>query len=69
MLILLLLIVSLIFPYVIVTLVVWETCRHFFNLEFTPCKAEQPLMRHKVTEKGSTRRVKHTGHLFRKNLQ
>ena len=32
------------------------------KLEFTPCKAEQPLQR-------STKRLTHNENLFRKNLQ
>ena len=37
---------------------------------FTPWKAEEPLCtRHGVTIKGSSKRLKHTGNLFRKNLQ
>ena len=41
----------------------------FFKLVFTPCKAEQPLRGMELQEKGSTKRLTHTGNLFRKNLQ
>ena len=41
----------------------------FFKLGFTPCKAEQPPIRHVFTRKRSTYRLKNTGNLFSKNLQ
>ena len=41
----------------------------FFKLGFTPCKAEQPLRGMEVQEKKDPKRLKHTGNLFRKNLQ
>ena len=42
----------------------------FFQLGFTPCKAEQPLHGvHGVSGKRSTKRSKHKGNLLRKNLQ
>ena len=41
----------------------------FFKLGFTTCKAEQPLQSMELQEKKSTIRLKHTGSLFRKNLQ
>ena len=41
----------------------------FFKLGFTPCKAERPLQGMELTTKKSTKRLKHTGNLFRKNLQ
>ena len=40
-----------------------------FKLGFTPCQAEQPLQGMALQEKKSTKRLKHTGNLFRKNLQ
>ena len=40
----------------------------FFPLGFTPCKAEQPLQGMEL-RKRSTKRLEHTGNLFRKNLQ
>ena len=40
----------------------------FFKLGFTPCKAEQPLQGMQLQGKKSTKRLKHTGNLFRKNL-
>ena len=36
---------------------------------FTPCKAEQPLQGMELQEKRSMKRLKHTGNLFRGNLQ
>ena len=36
---------------------------------FTPCKAEQPLHGMELQEKRSMKRLKHTGNLFRGNLQ
>ena len=40
------------------------------KIGFPPCKAEQPLTkRHGVTRKRSTKRLNHTGNLFRKKLQ
>ena len=39
----------------------------FIELAFTPCKAEQPLRGMELQEKAD--RLKHTGTLFRKNLQ
>ena len=41
----------------------------FILLEFMPCKAEQVAMRHGVTRKKSTTKLKHSGNLFKKNLQ
>ena len=41
----------------------------FFQLEFTPCKAEQPLHGMKSQQKEAQKRLHHTGNLFRKNLQ
>ena len=43
----------------------------FFKLGFTQCKAEEPLQGMKLQEKEveSTKRLKHIGNLFRKNLQ
>ena len=41
----------------------------FLKLGFTTCKAEQPLQSMELQEKKSTIRLKHTGSLFRKNLQ
>ena len=41
-------------------------CRIFFELGFTQRKAST---KHRVTKKESTKRLKHTGNLFSKNLQ
>ena len=42
----------------------------FLKLGFTPCKAEHTATtRHGVTRKRCTKRLEHTGNLFRKNLQ
>ena len=41
----------------------------FFQLGFTPSKTEQPLQGMKLQEKEAQKRLKHTGELFRKNLQ
>ena len=41
----------------------------FFKLRFTPGKAEQLLQGMEVQEKEAQKRLKHTGNLFRKNLQ
>ena len=40
----------------------------FFKLGFTPCKAEQPVQGMELQEK-ETQKNKHTGNLFKKNLQ
>ena len=40
-----------------------------FYLEFTPCKAEQPVGGMELQEKKFTERLKHTRNLFRKKLQ
>ena len=40
-----------------------------FQLELTPCKAEQPLPRMRLQEKKEEKDEKHTRKLFRKNLQ
>ena len=48
--------------------IILVNCVRFFKkLGFTPCKAEQPLQG--VTRKRSIKRLKHKGHLFRRNLQ
>ena len=39
----------------------------FLKSGFTPCKAEQPLQGMEIQR--STKRLLHTGNLFRKNLQ
>ena len=39
-----------------------------FKLGFTPCIAEQPLQGMELQEK-ETEKLRHTGNLFRKNLQ
>ena len=36
---------------------------------FIPCKTEQPLQGMDLQKKRNTKRVKHTGNMFRKNLQ
>ena len=41
----------------------------FFELGFTPCKAEKPLQGMELQEKEAQKRLEHTGNLFRKNLQ
>ena len=41
----------------------------FFKVGFTPCKAKQPLRGMELQEKEAQQRLKHTGNLFRKNLQ
>ena len=41
----------------------------FFELRFTPCKAGQPLQGMELQEKKNTKILRHTGNLFRKNLQ
>ena len=41
----------------------------FFELRFTPSKGEQPLQGMELQEKEATKRLRHTGNLFRKNLQ
>ena len=41
----------------------------FFILGFTPCKTKQLLLGMQVQEKRAKKRLKHTGHLFRNNLQ
>ena len=41
----------------------------FFLLEFTPCKAEQPLRGMELQEKKAQKRLQATESLFRKNLQ
>ena len=41
----------------------------FFKLGFTPCKAEQPIQGMELHEKEAQKKLKHTGNLFRKNLQ
>ena len=41
---------------------------NFSKLGFTPCKTEQPLQGMEFKGKKSTKRLKHTGNLFRKNL-
>ena len=38
-----------------------------FYLGLIPCKAEQPLQGYGVTRKRSTKRLKHTGNLYREN--
>ena len=43
--------------------------RFFFLLGNTPYKAEQPLRGMELQEKEAWKRLKHTGNLFRKNLQ
>ena len=40
----------------------------FFKFGFTPCNAKRPLQGIKLQEK-ETKRLKHTGNLFKKNLQ
>ena len=40
----------------------------FFQLGFTPCKAEQPLQGMELQEKEAQKRLQRTGNLFRKNL-
>ena len=40
----------------------------FFKLGFTARKAEEPLQGMELQEK-ETKRLRHTGNLFRKNLQ
>ena len=40
-----------------------------FLFGFTPCKAEQLLQGMELQKKRSTRRLRHTGNLFRRNLQ
>ena len=42
---------------------------YIYISRFTPCKAEQPLQDIELQEKRSTKRLKHTGSLFRKKLQ
>ena len=44
----------------------WTT---FLKLGFTLCKAEQPLRGMEIQEKGTQKRLQHTGNLFRENLQ
>ena len=39
------------------------------KLGFTPCKAEQPLQGMELQEREAQKILKHTGNLFRKNLQ
>ena len=41
----------------------------FFQLGFTPCKAEQPLRGMDLQKKEAQKRLQHTGNLFSKNLQ
>ena len=41
----------------------------FFKLGFTPRKIEQSIQGMKLQEKDTQKRLKHTGNLFRKNLQ
>ena len=41
----------------------------FFYFGFISCKAEQPLRGMELQEKEAQKRLKHTGNLFRKNLQ
>ena len=41
----------------------------FLKLGFTPLKAEQPLRGMELQEKEAKQRLKHTGDLFKKNLQ
>ena len=43
--------------------------QEFFLLRFTSCKAEQPLRGMELQEKKNSKRINHTGDLFRKNLQ
>ena len=38
-------------------------------MEFTPCKAEQPLRGMELEEKEAPKRLQHKENLFRKNLQ
>ena len=46
-----------------------ELVFNFLKLRFFPCKAEQPLQGMELQEKRSTKRLKHTGNLFRKSIQ
>ena len=41
----------------------------FFSLGSTPCEDEQSLRHIELQEKKSTKRLKHTGNLFRRNLE
>ena len=42
---------------------------HFLTLGFTPCKAEKLLQVMELQAREAQKRLKHTGNLFRKNLQ
>ena len=42
--------------------------KNTFLLGFTSCKAEQPLQGMEPQEKRSTKKLKHRGNLFKKNL-
>ena len=41
----------------------------FFELRFTPCKAEQSLQGMELQEKETQKRLRHKGNLSRKKLQ
>ena len=42
---------------------------YYYQLGFTPCKAEQPLRGMELQEKETQKRLQHTGNMFRNNLQ
>ena len=48
---------------------VWLTTFLFFKLEFTPCKAEQPVRGMELQEKEAQKRSQYTGKMFRKKLK
>ena len=53
----------------LVTLLFCHTLVTLFNWIHSPCKAEQPRGHGGSQRKRSTKRLKHTKNLFRKNLQ
>ena len=43
--------------------------KHFFKIGILPMQGWTATTRHEVTRKRNTKRLRHTGNLFRKNLQ